>query len=111
MTTNEKRFYAFAKSIVKEPDPNDMIPIFKSKHWEMVGMYNNTYYVIYVNDEGEKLAMEFEDLKEALHFHFELAGGKSLYDYLKSIDFWVAMGAENEMGFQLPRYYRRVQGT
>lgn len=102
MTTNEKRFYAFAKSIVDEPDTSDMIPIFKSEHWELIGMYCDTYYLVYIKNEEEYYNEELIDLDEALDKPVALAGGQCLRDYLRSISFAVTMSPEPESDF---KYY------
>lgn len=94
MTTAEKRFYAYAQSIVDELDPTDVICIFKNKNWEMAGTYTNTYYVIYYDDnfnENEKSsAFEFGDLDEALDFVVPEAG-ISLRNILQQVNFDLVM--------------------
>lgn len=104
MTIAEKRFYAYAKSIVEEPDPTDVICIFKNKNWEMAGSYNNTYYVIYYDDlfnENEKSsAYEFGDLDDALDFVVPEAG-LSLRNVLQQVNFDLVMTPSKEADMQL----------
>lgn len=104
MTIAEKRFYAYAKSIAEEPDPTDVICIFKNKNWEMAGSYNNTYYVIYYDDlfdENEKSsAYEFGDLDEALDFVVPEAR-LSLRNVLQQVNFDLVMTPSKEADMQL----------
>lgn len=104
MTTAEKRFYAYAKSITEELDPTDVICIFKNKNWEMVGSYTNTYYIMYYADDFEESgsfnSIEFGDLDEALDYVFPEAG-ISLRDALRQVNFDLVMVPSKEAEMKL----------
>lgn len=104
MTTAEKRFYAYAKSITEELDPTDVICIFKNRNWEMVGSYTNTYYIMYYADDfdesGTFNSIEFGDLDDALDFVFPEAG-MSLRNVLQQVKFNLVMTTVEEAGMKL----------
>lgn len=104
MTTAEKRFYAFARSIADECDPTDVVCIFKNKNWEMAGTYKNTYYVIYYddnfNENGKSFAFEFGDLDEALDFIVPEAGW-SLRTELRRVHFDLVMTPSKDADMRL----------
>lgn len=104
MTTAERRFYSYAKSITEELDPTEVICIFKNKNWEMAGTYTNTYYVIYYDDDyatnDKYYPCEFGDLDEALDFVFP-AAGMSLRDVLRQIDYNLVMVPSKEADMKL----------